>query len=243
MREVSSPSQRSGSVSSITPLRSAKRGKKDRKSLSQSPMQFSAASFKASDTEFAISIPLLNKQDRLLAVQRLQKSFEPLRALLSARASKKRVTRVKERKRKRQSSEMVEDDPQPDDKVTRVRAEELGDFLGSLFCVGLNEVTRALERDKLALVIVCKDSKPSFIVHHLLAAAAVRNTVICSIGETSLSLGELFGYPSALAVGFFKDEFLQEQACERNKEAYDEFMTIVQFLRSRAPSLDMPWMK
>ena len=71
---------------------------------------------------------------------------------------------MKERKRKRQSSEMVDDDPQPDDKVTHVRAEELGDFLGygslpppslshgkffcssSLFCVGLNEVTRALER-------------------------------------------------------------------------------------------------
>mmetsp|Transcript_15093 Transcript_15093/g.43280 ORF Transcript_15093/g.43280 Transcript_15093/m.43280 type:complete len:261 (+) Transcript_15093:77-859(+) len=70
----------------------------------------------------------------------------------------------------------------------------------SVFLVGINHVTRALERGACAAVIVGRDSEYTALVQHLPVQAALAD-VPCVILPKSLPLREAFLLPRVLAVG------------------------------------------
>mmetsp|Transcript_30050 Transcript_30050/g.48560 ORF Transcript_30050/g.48560 Transcript_30050/m.48560 type:complete len:200 (-) Transcript_30050:328-927(-) len=68
--------------------------------------------------------------------------------------------------------------------------------------LGVNEVMRALERNELRLVVVCKEVKPVSLVQHIPIAAHVRDVPICTVPDAGLILGQTFGLRTLAAIGF-----------------------------------------
>ncbi|XP_005998550.1 ribonuclease P protein subunit p38 [Latimeria chalumnae] len=68
--------------------------------------------------------------------------------------------------------------------------------------IGINEVTRALERDELCLVLVCKSIKPVLMCTHLIPLSASRAVPACQVPRLSENLAPLLGLKSVLALGF-----------------------------------------
>eukprot|EP00039_Didymoeca_costata_P009022 m.119643 g.119643 ORF g.119643 m.119643 type:complete len:233 (+) comp14325_c0_seq8:233-931(+) len=58
---------------------------------------------------------------------------------------------------------------------------------------GVNEVTKALEKDRLSVVFICRSVKPQTLVEHLLPLAHVNKTKICAMYDLSILLGNLVG--------------------------------------------------
>ena len=75
---------------------------------------------------------------------------------------------------------------------------------GDYLCLGINHVTRALERDELCLIVVCKDADPPRLVQHLPYMAFLKHVPLCALsqrGSTS-EMGQIFGLKTMLALGF-----------------------------------------
>lgn len=68
--------------------------------------------------------------------------------------------------------------------------------------IGLNAVTRGLERDRLRAVVVCLSAKPAMMTQHLLMLVATRNCPAVALPDMSKTLSPLLGVTSALALGF-----------------------------------------
>ena len=68
--------------------------------------------------------------------------------------------------------------------------------------LGLNKVTKGLEKDELRLVLVCKSAEPKFITSHLIGLSAVRNCHSMQVKDLSKTMSQILNISSALAVGF-----------------------------------------
>ncbi|KAJ0000401.1 hypothetical protein NQD34_012243 [Periophthalmus magnuspinnatus] len=68
--------------------------------------------------------------------------------------------------------------------------------------IGINEVTRALERNELQLVLVCKSAKPKHMTEHLVSLSASRAVPACQVPLLSATVREPLGLKSVLALGF-----------------------------------------
>uniref|UniRef100_A0A8D0GUZ8 Ribosomal protein eL8/eL30/eS12/Gadd45 domain-containing protein n=1 Tax=Sphenodon punctatus TaxID=8508 RepID=A0A8D0GUZ8_SPHPU len=82
--------------------------------------------------------------------------------------------------------------------------------------IGINEVTRALERNILLLVLVCKSAKPAMITSHLIQLSASRAVPVCQVPWLSESIAPILGLTSVLAL-------------------------VVETIIPRVPVLDIPW--
>lgn len=97
-------------------------------------------------------------------------------------------------------------------KKRKAAARERPSWLRKWIAAGTNEVTRALEHNKLACLFICKDSTQvsdeakdkNIIVQHLPSLAAATGTPFCSINLTKEQLFLLFGLHSLRAFGFYK---------------------------------------
>lgn len=93
--------------------------------------------------------------------------------------------------------------------------------------IGINEVTRALERNELCLVLVCKSVKPAHMTNHLIQLSVCRAVPACQVPRLSESIAAVLGLKCALALGF-----------KRNSESFtDEVKAII----PKVPSLQVPW--
>ncbi|XP_038567418.1 ribonuclease P protein subunit p38 [Micropterus salmoides] len=99
--------------------------------------------------------------------------------------------------------------------------------------IGINEVTKALERNKLKLLLVCKSVKPKHMTDHLIALSATRGVPACQVPRLSQSVSELLGLKSVLALGF-------RRCASKDDEA---FADIVDAIAPRVPSLDVAWLQ
>ncbi|XP_037130477.1 ribonuclease P protein subunit p38 [Syngnathus acus] len=100
--------------------------------------------------------------------------------------------------------------------------------------LGINEVTKALERNQLKLVLVCKSVKPKHMTSHLIALSASRGVPACQVPRLSESVAEPLGLKSVLALGF------------RNRAGRDKaeaFADAVEAIIPKVPSLDVPWLQ
>lgn len=106
-----------------------------------------------------------------------------------------------------------------------VRSRVIGN---DLMLVGVNAVTKTLEKEPLLLVMVCKSAKPISMTHHLISLCAIRDTPACCINGLSCEISSIFGLRSVLAIGF-KDK--------PNHTLQD----LVDFIKDKIPQLAVPW--
>lgn len=71
-----------------------------------------------------------------------------------------------------------------------------------LLVVGVNAVTRQLERDNLRAGLVCLSAKPGLLTHHIMMLAATRGCPVLAVPDISSTMASLLGMKSALAIGF-----------------------------------------
>ncbi|CAI9539623.1 unnamed protein product [Staurois parvus] len=83
--------------------------------------------------------------------------------------------------------------------------------------IGINEVTRALEKNEVHLVIVCKSAKPQMIIQHVPELSASRGVTACLLPRLSENVAPVLGLKSVLALGFKKtsDIFFRGSASYR----------------------------
>lgn len=99
--------------------------------------------------------------------------------------------------------------------------------------IGINEVTKALERNELKLALVCKSVKPKHMIDHLLVLSASRGVPACQVPRLSQSVSEPLGLKSVLALGF--------RQCA--SEDVEIFTDTVDAIKPRVPSLDVAWLE
>ncbi|CAD7672168.1 unnamed protein product [Nyctereutes procyonoides] len=90
------------------------------------------------------------------------------------------------------------------------------------------KVTRALERNGLLLVLVCKSAKPAIITSHLIQLSSSRSVPACQVPRLSETLTPVIGLKCVLALGFRKDT--------------TAFVEEVKAIIPRVPSLHIPWL-
>uniref|UniRef100_A0A250YED8 Ribonuclease P protein subunit p38 n=1 Tax=Castor canadensis TaxID=51338 RepID=A0A250YED8_CASCN len=95
--------------------------------------------------------------------------------------------------------------------------------------IGVNEVTRALERNELLLVLVCKSVKPAFITSHFIHLSLSRSVPACQVPRLSERIAPVIGLKCMLALGF-----------RRNTT---DFVEEVRAIIPRVPSLKVPWLQ
>ncbi|KAG7242236.1 hypothetical protein INR49_024282 [Caranx melampygus] len=98
--------------------------------------------------------------------------------------------------------------------------------------IGINEVTKALERNELKLVLVCKSVKPKHMSNHLITLSATRGVPACQVPRLSQSVSEPLGLKSVLALGF-------RQCSSKDEEVFSD---TVDAIKPRVPSLHVAWL-
>ncbi|XP_074509801.1 ribonuclease P protein subunit p38 [Sebastes fasciatus] len=99
--------------------------------------------------------------------------------------------------------------------------------------IGINEVTKALERNELRLLLVCKSVKPTHMTYHLIALSASRGVPACQVPRLSQSVSTPLGLKSVLALGFRRCASKDDQV----------FTDTVDAITPRVPSLDVSWLR
>ncbi|KAJ8411671.1 hypothetical protein AAFF_G00164790 [Aldrovandia affinis] len=77
--------------------------------------------------------------------------------------------------------------------------------------IGINEVTRALEKNELCLVLVCKSVKPRHMTNHLITLGETRAVPACQLPRLSETMASVLGLKCVLALGFKRDTELFSQ--------------------------------
>ncbi|NXW65972.1 RPP38 protein, partial [Eurystomus gularis] len=93
--------------------------------------------------------------------------------------------------------------------------------------IGVNEATKALEKDELVLLLVCKSAKPAMITTHLIQLSASRATPAGQVPRLSETVAPLLGLTSILALGF--------------KKQSDKFTEAIEAIIPKIPALEVPW--
>ncbi|XP_017280550.1 ribonuclease P protein subunit p38 [Kryptolebias marmoratus] len=99
--------------------------------------------------------------------------------------------------------------------------------------IGVNEATKALERNELRLLLVCKSVRPQHVTNHLIGLSATRGVLACQVPRLSESVSEPLGLKSVLALGF--------RQCP--PEGGDLFTDVVDAIKPRVPPLDAAWLQ
>ncbi|XP_038849264.1 ribonuclease P protein subunit p38-like [Salvelinus namaycush] len=93
--------------------------------------------------------------------------------------------------------------------------------------IGINEVTKALERNQLRLVLVCKSVKPPHMTSHLIALCRTRGVAACQVPRLSECVAGLLGLKCVLALGF--------------RQGDRTFSDTVEAIIPRVPALQVAW--
>ncbi|CAB1334632.1 unnamed protein product [Coregonus sp. 'balchen'] len=99
--------------------------------------------------------------------------------------------------------------------------------------IGINEVTKALERNQLRLVLVCKSVKPPHMTSHLIALCRTRGVAACQVPCLSESVAGLLGLKCILALGFRQGEGNEDGT----------FSDTVEAILPRVPALQVAWIQ
>ncbi|CAN9514225.1 unnamed protein product [Ophioblennius macclurei] len=99
--------------------------------------------------------------------------------------------------------------------------------------IGINEVTKALERNELKLALICKSVKPTHMTSHLITLSATRGVPACQVPRLSQSVSEPLGLKSVLALGFKQCPSPQDEV----------FNDIVDAIKPRVPSIHVAWLQ
>lgn len=104
------------------------------------------------------------------------------------------------------------------------------------FVFGLNAVTRALEKDKLELVVVCRDVSPQIVVAHVPLLCYIKLCKLVVVTGSGTELARIAGVKRMLAFGLLRSGALP---VDTGRERHD---ALVRRLATVAVKLDYPWM-
>ncbi|KAL2084171.1 hypothetical protein ACEWY4_019689 [Coilia grayii] len=94
--------------------------------------------------------------------------------------------------------------------------------------IGINEVTKGLERNELCLVLVCNSVKPKHMTQHLIPLSKTRSVPACQVPRLSENLAGALGLKCVLALGFKRDA--------------PAFADTVAAIVPKVPSVDVIWL-
>ncbi|XP_033760097.1 ribonuclease P protein subunit p38-like isoform X1 [Pecten maximus] len=136
------------------------------------------------------------------------------------------IARPKSYKRKKKKTE----DSKKDSVLPR---DEERQAIRKQLLLGVNQVTRGLEKDEVRLVIVCRSAKPVIITQHLIGLASLRRCPAICINDLNKAVGEAMNITSAVAVGFKK---ISKDA---DPSVFDD---LVEFTTKHTPEITLAWL-
>ncbi|KAL1785280.1 ribonuclease P protein subunit p38 [Sigmodon hispidus] len=175
---------------------------------------------------YVISWSTLEREDIHFIIQTLEDKFK-LTGLKKIEDKKRKKTHLVKKQRCSPDFEISEKEKEHDGNLqvsgwtpAHVRKQ---------LVIGVNEVTRALERNELLLVLVCKSVKPAVITSHLIQLSISRNVPACQIPQFSERIAPVIGLKCVLALGFRKNTV--------------DFTEEVRAIIPKVPSLHVPWLQ
>ncbi|CAH1245516.1 RPP38 [Branchiostoma lanceolatum] len=110
--------------------------------------------------------------------------------------------------------------------------QELARRLKSQLVLGINEVTKALEKDRLRLVLVCRSVKPALMTQHLVLLSAVRRVPALCLSGLSETVAPILNFRTVAAMGFKKTSAEDDRT----------FDPLVEFVTARTPPIKISWL-
>ncbi|XP_059828225.1 ribonuclease P protein subunit p38 [Hypanus sabinus] len=192
---------------------------------------------------FAFDWRPLNKGSREFFLKKLQETFQQINLYKQESIQKPRKLRATKTSKNQENRNMegsVEgigegqkiEDLKEGDKMIRGPETKQGWTnveLRKQLAIGINEVTRGLEKDKLCLVLVCKSVKPPIMTQHLIQLSVSRTVPACQVPQLSETMAPLLGLKSILALGFKKNS--------------ETFIEMINAISPQVPPLNISWMQ
>ncbi|NWW47255.1 RPP38 protein, partial [Pedionomus torquatus] len=182
------------------------------------------------DNPFVFQWKTIDGADMHFILQTLEERLKHtgLKKIETPRKKKRSLTKKQmERKRDANTNEETEDFPKEETEGYQQKAGWTDISIRRQLAIGVNEVTKALEKNKLLLLLVCKSAKPAMITSHLIQLSASRVTPAGQIPRLSETVAPLLGLTSVLALGF--------------KKQSDKFTEAIKAIIPKIPALDVPW--
>ncbi|KAG8515926.1 Ribonuclease P protein subunit p38 [Galemys pyrenaicus] len=181
---------------------------------------------------YAICWRALEREDMHFILQTLEDRFKSI----GLQKIEDRKKKKKQSFLKKQSGDTVSIDVDTNEDLKEKKPEDNQQVSGwtpahvrKQLAIGVNEVTRALERNELLLVLVCKSVKPALITAHLIQLSVSRTVPAGQVPRLSERIAPVIGLKCVLALGFRKN----------NTDFVDEIKAII----PRIPCLTVPWLQ
>ncbi|KFQ24204.1 Ribonuclease P protein subunit p38, partial [Mesitornis unicolor] len=179
------------------------------------------------DNPFVLEWKTIDGEDMHFILQTLEERIKHtgLKKIETARKKKRSLSKKQmERKRDASTNELAKEEE------TEGHQQKPGWTDISIrrqLAIGVNEVTKALEKNELLLLLVCKSAKPAMITSHLIQLSANRATPAGQVPRLSETVAPLLGLTSILALGF--------------KKQSDKFTEAIEAIIPKIPALEVPW--
>lgn len=102
--------------------------------------------------------------------------------------------------------------------------------------VGMNEVTRGLEKGKVALVVAARDSSPPILTAHLPALCYMQDAALVSASGNGDDIATALGVKKLLAFAILRPEKVEECTLKQRTQ------TLIDSLQPHATALNFPWL-
>ncbi|KAI4891338.1 hypothetical protein NFI96_001889 [Prochilodus magdalenae] len=162
-----------------------------------------------------------------VVLTRIQKEFimKTLQERLEALGLRKTPVKVKDFRSKRKAKKRASEAPEAEKVARQPGWSDEG--ARRQLAIGLNEVTKCLERNELSLVLVCSSATPAHMTSHLIPLSKTRGVPACQVHRLSEGLSGLLGVGSVLALGF--------------RRGGKDFADTVGQIAAKVPPLNVPW--
>ncbi|KFO25652.1 ribonuclease P protein subunit p38 isoform X2 [Fukomys damarensis] len=181
---------------------------------------------------YVICWSTLEREDMHFILQTLEDRFKSIGfQKIEDRKKKKRLPLTKRQGREKCSLDvsMIEDLKEEKPDANQQVSGWTHVHVRKQLAIGVNEVTRALERNDLLLVLVCKSVKPAIITSHLIQLGLSRSVPACQVPRLSERIAPVIGLKCVLALGF--------------RKGTSDFADEVRAIIPRVPNLNVPWLQ
>ncbi|XP_065841082.1 ribonuclease P protein subunit p38-like [Oscarella lobularis] len=98
--------------------------------------------------------------------------------------------------------------------------------------VGINEVTRGIEKGQIDLLLVCLSEEPAVFTQHLISLSCLRRCHAVGLCDLSKTVAHCLGVKRVTALGF------------KTAEARGgHFQSLVEFVKEKTPDVQLDWLQ
>ncbi|XP_029444676.1 ribonuclease P protein subunit p38 isoform X2 [Rhinatrema bivittatum] len=183
------------------------------------------------NSPFSVKWNTVGGEDMHFILQILQEKFRQVGLQKIETPNRKRIRSITKRENthKKCNNTIEETAAEKETQDAEIKQGWTNFILRKQLALGINEVTRALERNELNLVLVCKSVKPALMILHLIDLSVSRAIPACQVPRFSENIAPVLGLKSVLALGF--------------RRTAVEFVDEVKAIARRVPSLHVPWLQ